>query len=270
MINSNRLISAVRLPYKFSSGSINVKQRKADAMVNKLYKTLVGRFDHGEMKISELKNCINEVLPKKVRILVLDTDIEGADGFSDVLYSKNNKIYAITLEMPTENQAVKIKDIPTILHEFQHLSDQLFHPKILARGQNLTSNNKMTSKYNELYDSIYEIEDFEGKRDKQDILKQIKYDILKFFKGMKNNDKINYLQDIRYSLITENNAYYTQRKYAKKLKKKHFDINPHDLDKMNNSIMLNEKIDLIKKIAGSIIKKERSRLKTELKKQNKN
>ena len=108
------------------------------------------------------------------------------------------------------------------MHEFQHITDQLFNPKYLARNQDMANKNLLTNKYNNIYDEyIYNYEAATNKNEKSYILKQIEYKLKEFLKGMSITDKINYLQDSRYSLIMENNAYFTQQKYAKKLNKQH-------------------------------------------------
>ena len=85
---------------------------------------------------------------------------------------------------------------------------------------------------------------------------------------MSVEDKINYLQDSIYTLKQEEQAYYTQAKYAKIMNKKHLPINPQDLIKPNNSFMFHEKIVLMKKMAFDIIKAERKHHALKLKQQN--
>ena len=66
----------------------------------------------------------------------------------------------------------------------------------------------------------------------------------------------------------ERQAYLTQRKYAKKLDKKHKPINCWDLDDEIKNHMLDEKINLLEKIGFDIIKKTRGKHAAKLKKQN--
>ena len=86
---------------------------------------------------------------------------------------------------------------------------------------------------------------------------------------MSAEDKVNCLQDMRYSLESENFAYLTQYKVAKKLKKKHINISEDDLCKWHLDFMFIEKINLLKRIAFEVIQKERNKFARELlKKQN--
>lgn len=265
---SNKLLPQVKLPYQYTKGTLQDRQRKSGQLVNKLYKNIKGRFKNGEIELSKIQDCIDEILPSHVRVIVKNSECNADfDGYSDIGYSANSgKINITTIELPTENKKIKLKDLPALLHEFQHITDQLFNPKYLARNQDMANKNLLTNKYNNIYDEyIYNYEAATNKNEKSYILKQIEYKLKEFLKGMSITDKINYLQDSRYSLIMENNAYFTQQKYAKKLNKQHQKIKALDLKKLNKDYMFTEKINLLKKIAGNIISKERAKFKAKLK-----
>lgn len=115
-----------------------------------------------------------------------------------------------------------------------------------------------TKKYDRLYDEvIYNREFPEGRKDKKYILKRMSHKIKNFLRGFGIEDKVDYLQDIRYALISEKYAYSTQRKYAKIMNKKHFLINKKDLENENKIFMFDEKIKLLKNLTFEIIQKER-------------
>lgn len=265
---SNKLLPQVKLPYQYTKGTLQDRQRKSGQLVNKLYKNIKGRFKNGEIELSKIQDCIDEILSSHVRVIVKNSECNADfDGYSDIGYSANSgKINITTIELPTENKKIKLQDLPALLHEFQHITDQLFNPKYLARNQDMANKNLLTNKYNNIYDEyIYNYEAATNKNEKSYILKQIEYKLKEFLKGMSITDKINYLQDSRYSLIMENNAYFTQQKYAKKLNKQHQKIKALDLKKLNKDYMFTEKINLLKKIAGNIISKERAKFKAKLK-----
>lgn len=266
---TNRLLDSVKLPYKITRGSYFERQQKADATINKLYQELQGRFKKQELTIDKMQECINETLPNHVRIIIKDCQDKDFDGFSDILYSpKSGKINATTIEIPTKNNKVNIKELPTIMHELQHVIDQLYHPKYLARNQHMENNKLFTEQYNLLYDGwLYNFEEPGSKKEIKYILEVIKQRLLEFLKGKPTSDKINYLQDCRYGLQMEEKAYFTQSKIAKKLKKKHLPINKDDLIKENKDYMFHEKIQLLKEMASTIIGKERAIHKSRLRKE---
>ncbi len=268
---TNRLLDSVKLPYKITRGSYIERQQKADRIVNKIFDDIQGQFKNNELSLEKMQKSIDKNIPRHVKIIIKNCEDQDYEGLSDILYSpQSGKINATTIEIPTKNKKVKIEDLPTIMHELQHVIDQLYHPKYLARNQELKNKSLMTEKYINLYDEwIYNKEDPENKKEIKYILTVIKQKILEFLKGKSTSDKINYLQDCKYCLQMEDKAYFTQAKIAKKLKKKHRKIDKNELLKLNKNYMFQEKIKLINEIAGSIIGKERAIHKSKLRKEEK-
>lgn len=264
---TNKLLTKVSLPYNITRGSFAFRQDKSIKLVDKLYKNICPKFKKGKLSYDELQKSIDEVLKKKIHIQTKKTNDPDFDGASDIIYSPiSGCITGTTLELATQTNKIKIQDLITILHEFQHIADQLFHPKILKRNQHMSNNNMFTNKYNNLYDFIYKREFPINKNNKRKVINKIKYKILKFLRKMPIQDKIDYLQDIRYTLIMEDQAYKTQRKYAKIMNRKHIKINTYDLINENKLHMFKEKIKLINNIIFEQIHKERTKHARHLKK----
>lgn len=268
---TNRLLDSVKLPYQITKGSYIERQQKADRIVNKIFNDIQGKFKNNELPITKMQDCIDKNIPRHVKIIIKNNEDESYEGLSDILYSpQSGKINATTIEIPTKNNKIKIEDLPTVMHELQHIIDQLYHPKYLARNQDMRNKNLMTEKYINLYDKwIYNEEDPENKKEVKYILTVIKQKILEFLKGKSTSEKISYLQDSKYCLQMEDKAYFTQAKVAKKLNKKHRKVKQTELLKLNKIYMFKEKIKLLNEIAGSIIGKERAIHKSKLRKEEK-
>jgi len=84
---------------------------------------------------------------------------------------------------------------------------------------------------------------------------------------MTAEEKINYIQDARYCLETEDGAYSAQYRFAKKMKKRRKDVSNDDLFKWNGEFMFKEKIELLKRLGFEVILNERKKYKLFLKKQ---
>lgn len=255
----SHLISQVSYPYKLVRGSFGQRQNASIHLVDKLYKSLLPQFKHGNLPVDKLQKTIDHLTQKQVKILVKNNYDMLTDGGSDIIYSPiSDSITATTLEIPIKNKKVSIKDLVTIMHEFQHLADQIFHPKYLQRNQFLYQNNMYSDKYNKLYDDfVYNEENINGKKIRKHNIKHLEHKIRQFLRRMPTEDKVNFLQDTRYTLMMEEQAYHTQYKYAKKLNKKHLPVNDDDLKKLNAKYMFAEKIELLKRLTFEIIKKER-------------
>ena len=263
IMNYNSISPHLMLPFSFVKGSFQQRQQKAQKCVEHLYNDFLPKFNRGKVQFSEIQKSVDKVLENRVHVHVLKNSIKDEFGGQDVSISEfSGKISAITLELESpKGKFLHFVDVPTVIHEFQHVTDQLFHPKFLARYQYMSSEGLYTPKYNRLYDDfLYVYEAPRGKRHKTKILKNIKYKIKKFLKGLPAEDKINYIQDARYFLMSEDNAYRTQYKYAKKLEKKHINLLDEDLEKQNKQFMFKEKIDLLTKMGFEIIQKERRKM----------
>lgn len=273
MIYINKLSPTVKLPFKEVKGSVNYRQSKACNMVDKLYREILPQFNKKEeISFAQAKKALKNVLKGQIDIPIRKNGYSDIlDGGSDILYSEfTGQISKTTIDIGTIKNKIKRVELTTLLHEFQHVADQIFHPKYLTRNQKMANIGLYTKKYDRLYDDlIYNREFPEGKKDKKIILNHLRNKITKFLRGLNYEDKIDYLQDIRYSLISEKHAYKTQLKYAKKLNKKHLKINKEDLENENKNFMFDEKIKLMKDLAFEIIQKNRQKHALLLKKENK-
>ena len=262
-----RLAPSVRLPYSKIRGSLGQRQQAAIDVVDKLCRDLYSKFDKNkELPLSEVQKSIDDIFEKKVKIIVKQTSTPEFDGSSDVICSPINGSYtATTLELNSEKGKIKFEDLITIIHEFQHIVDQLFIPKYLIRGQKMTLLGMMTPKYQNLYDKLYNYEYPTSKADKHKIIKLLEHKIKKFLRGMNISEKMDYIQDARYSLIMEEQAYRTQRKYAKKFHKKHLPINEYELEDEISLHMLKEKIQLLTRLGFELLETERGKHAAKLK-----
>ena len=265
----NRLTKNIIIPYRYSKGSIIERQEKSDKLVNNLYKNIKGRFKNDELSLSELNQCVKELLPAKVNLIIKSME-ENDDfmAYSDLLYStKTHKIKYITIELPTKHNKINIKDLPSLMHEFQHFTDQQFHPKYLSRNQSITNKNLSTEKYNNFYENeIYSYEQPESKKDRKYIINRFKQMLNKFLKDFTLEERLEYIQDSRYTLQMEDKAYFTQQKYAKRMNKQHLQTNPEDLLKENDNFMFSEKIAILKELGFDTLYKIRTNHKRELNK----
>ena len=149
----------------------------------------------------------------------------------------------------------------------QHVSDDIYHPKYLSRLQSLNKNGLNNKKYDNFYDSYYYCSEcIESKQDKKDVLKIIKNRTKKFLRGLCINQKMDYLQDMRYSLISEVEAYKRQKTVAYDLKSKGFMVKEFDLEDYSKNNLFEEKINLLKNLAMEYITKERAKHASRIKK----
>ena len=269
----NKLSESVKIPYQMVKGSFAQRQAKADALSEKLYKNLSEELkdNYTIFDFEQLQTKLHEVLPdKNLKVIVQNLSSEhgeNCEGICEVLYNKNKEIRALSVGMNGISSTLRSIHIPAFIHEIQHVADDIFHPKYLSRLQCLNKKGLANKKYDNFYDAYYySPELIESKQDKKDALKQIKNKTKKFLRRLSIHQKMDYIQDMRYSLMSEVEAYKKERTIAQDLKSKGFMIKEFDLENFPQNNLFEEKIALLKNLALEYITKERAKHASRLKK----
>lgn len=265
----NKLLPQVSLPYRVVSGSFEYRQNKAQQFTHKIINDISGVIGSEGITISKLNKLIKHLLPRNLVFSARKIKVKNTEAQLSRVFSDRNFVVEQVLEIkPDENGLITLFHIPEIAHEIRHLADSLFHPKFLLRDQSIAQKIKFLDKYGDFYDkNVYVKEIFFGKKDKIRILKQIRHQIRKALRGLKIEDKINLLQEMRYNLISERNAYKAGSKTAKKIFNKNIPVYEDALYNPSKEFMFNEKIKLLETIIYEMISKERGIHKAKLKNQ---
>ena len=268
----NKLSESLKIPYLLTRGTVAQRQAKADILTEKLYKNLSEELkdNYTIFNFEQLQKKLNEVLPdKNLKVIVQNLPaehVEDCEGICEVLYNKNKEVRALSIGMDGISSTVRSIHIPAFIHEVQHVADDIYHPKYLSRIQHLNKSGLNTKKYDDFYDTFYYCSEvIEGKRDKRDVLKIIKNHTKKFLRRLNIHQKMDYIQDMRYSLMSEVEAYKRQRAVAQDLKSRGFMIKDFDLGNYAQDGLFEEKIALLKNLAMEYITKERSKHASRLK-----
>lgn len=269
----NKLSESVKIPYNMVKGSFAQRQAKANALTERLYKNLSEELkdNYSIFNFEQLQKKLHEVLPdKNLKIIVQnlpDGHGENCEGICEVLYNKNKDIRALSVGIDGISSTLRSIHIPAFMHEVQHAADDIFHPKYLSRLQHLNKGGLNNKKYELFYDTYYYCpEVIESRQDKKDALKIIKNRTKKFLRRLSIHQKMDYIQDMRYSLISEIEAYKRQRAVAGDLKSKGMQIKDFDLENYPQKGLFEEKISLLKELATEYITKERAKHASRLKK----
>ena len=254
----NNLLKTVKLPYKEVKGSFELRQQKAGQFTHKVMKNLSSQVKNG-VSLSKFARGFKKVLPENISVFVKKNKDKESYAQLNRVYTEDNYIVKQVLELNT-NEQNKINNlhIPTITHEVRHLADSLYHPKIISREQIVAKKGLDSDKLTKFYDeNIYVREMGYTNKMKKKIIKDIGHDIKKVLRGLKTEDKIDVLQNMRYNLISERNAFKEENKIAKKLYNKKQDVYEDTLENSSKEYMFDEKIQLFKKMIYELIKRER-------------
>lgn len=260
----NFLQPNVKLPFNEVRGSFVRRQQKSVKLVDNLFRDLMPKFRHGQLPFDELCLSVKKVLKGRGQVRVIHSNLDefqGASGYTTSDYTGN--ITGQTLELPFGMKKIHYEDLITILHEFQHVADGLYHPKYLACTQLLYQTDIIPCKEYDKYTKnvLYRVEYPKNVRDKLKKLKSFRQKTMEFIANGYPEDQVNILMDSRRFLQMEIQAYKTQFKYAKKLAKKGYEVSIDDLQHCDRILLLQEKLDILSQITADIIKKERAKMK---------
>src|SRR5574344_40754 len=255
---------AVKFSYDIVKGSPQKRREFVQNLNKHIFDTFQTTSKDDKYQTKDLIKIIKKILPEKKKIKIKEFDTKkykDFDGASDLLYDDYGNITGQTLELPTEKGTFGADVVITARHEVTHILDVLSNPKYPARTQMMTQKNKYVGNFNDWYsDTLYNIEKYKTDAEKADRLKVVKEKTEQFLKRKTNVDKINYIQDARYTLETERNAYKEQMKEAKRQESQGKQVKKTDLYDWDKAFLFTEKIELLKQMGKEYVAKERARV----------
>src|SRR5574344_1213254 len=238
-----------KFSYNLIKGSVSSRKKYASNLNQQVFDSLELSMKGNSSQVSDLENTICEVLPEDKNIKILKNANKNVDGASAYLYDSSENIIGQTLEIPTKKGKFGTKVLVTVMHELTHILDSLSNPKYISRACLMTKQGKYNNSFYRWYDGVlYAEEKYKTDNDKKKCLKIVKDKTEKFLKGKSPEEKLNYIQDARYTLETERNAHNEQLKYAKILNSQHKEIYDTDLEDCDKVYLFTEKINLLKQM----------------------
>ena len=270
----NVISNNVRLPYTQIKGSIQARRALVSRLNEQFFDSFVKLTENKKVRANDFKQVFLNLLPEKKNIEIKKINIkENFSAASDYIYNeKSENIIGLTLELPFLSSKMGFEDLPTLMHENTHILSTLVHPKHTALTQKLNKADKYKNSYNDWYQNVlYTDEKITDDYTVEDMVFSVKEKTLHFLAGKSNRDKIDYLQDAKYQLEQEQEAFCEQLKYAQKLKELGLDVLEEDLIDGNKSFFFTEKIEVLNSILLDVLinvrKKNSLKIKAKLLKQ---
>ncbi|MCM1265329.1 MAG: hypothetical protein NC200_03935 [Candidatus Gastranaerophilales bacterium] len=266
-----KINKALQFSQKYINGSPQKKREMVSQYNDRIYERICS---HISQETDSFRSCdaledIQAILPEKKRIDIKNIPFklrEKFDGSSDFIYDKHDNIVGQTLELPVKKGKIQGIALPTFMHEMTHILDNFVNPKYNARAEVCERKGLYGKAYDRVYEKLYEIEKYNNETEKASIIEERRQDVLKLLKGKSVEDKIDLVQDLRYSLETEQNAYREQARFANKMFSEKREVNPHDLKEYEQSYMFEEKLQMLKEIGLDIVQSFRKKFAKQLNK----
>lgn len=227
-----KLDNQIRLPLEYIKGTEKMRFAYSTQLTHDLFQKISEIFVINETESYTTKTTavskeiilekIQEILPQPLNITIanlLDTDKSTPDtqGTTFFGYCKGEEvctIYQQGIKMPlTENEKISVDNVWILLHEFTHVMDDIINPKIEIREMKTLLYKIFPS---DLFHKYINTDD-----KKLNLFNRIILN-LKLNKQMRkltDEQKIDVLQDMRYVIKSEINAYSNMLKYQKEIDK---------------------------------------------------
>ena len=261
-----------KLPKKYCHGTDAQRKDAARNLNMRIFEDLLNNFDDsGCCNWQTIRNIIEKHFENCTKIFINDTPIFGNIGAGTEVRIKKNKVKGIKLLIPLNKfYDMDIQMLPVLGHEIRHAVDYLVNPKYIMSRLKCSFGRFFKNKIWRFYkDRIYTKEYPKTQEQKNIILESLEKDLKKILDKYPRNKQILYLNEIRYSIETEINAYEDGSILLSKLNqsgKTH--VSPSNFYTKKN-FMFDEKLRLINKMLHKVISEERANTEIKIKRKDK-
>ncbi len=260
-MNINQGINeGVKFSYNIVKGTVQQRQKNAALLTDKVFNNLSSRIKSDEILLNDIYTSLKINMPeyKPIKFVREKNIKDSREGSIDYLV-ENDIPVAQVISVPMKKGKMKSLQLPTLMHELTHAVDILFNPKYTARTNRMAKQKLYDEKYIKCFDNaLYHLEEFSNNAEKEKVLKQRKLDIEDWLKDKTPEEKIDCIQEVRYALLMEDNAYRTEKKYTDIMRRNN--LKTSDYDKEIDKYLFKEKAELLKQMGFETIKKEREKL----------
>ena len=250
-----KLAKTVKLPFSICKGTYSQRLEKAKALNEQLFSKINQEFVEKDISPDVFIRNIKKVTNNKIKFLIDDSTNANYKGCTLLGFNPKNCSLAdrfkIAIPLNIFDKKVSIYDADIFMHEFFHFFCEITNPKHLQRMiKNYEKNLSISTEpfYRNYFYSKNNLDlDFLEKTLLPNKIK--KFNIY---------DQIDFLQNSRYRLIEELNAFREANKYYDKIQENHLDLISEKLStESGESFHFEEKIPIIEKALKKILKKAR-------------
>ena len=248
-----KLSQNMRFSYNISRGSMSSRKKLADELNVKIFERMVQLYDRkNTCGLGAVKSRYNSTLPERKDIEInpirikKDDDLSGSTSISE---NGRNILSGYSIELPAnKKKKLSISDLSQLMHESTHVLDYLLNPKYAANYFHMCEKNIFNKKYFNLYEKyFYNTEDMMNGK-KKEMLILAEEETRKGLRGVPKEEKIIFLNYIKYCMEMEYHAYSQDIKYTKLLQKLGKPIVKEDLEDFNKFLAFPEKITLVNQL----------------------
>lgn len=257
-----KLSPNTRFSSYIAQGSISARYKTTEKLNKKVFQKMLKLYEQKDScSIAVIKNRYNDILPenKNVKITQLPLRDYNDCGAGTDVEESNGCITGYSIELPTDKKKkFKITDLSSFMHESTHILDYLLNPKYIANYRQMCVKKIYDKNYFSLYEKYFENPEIMLNGDKNQLLKTAEIETRRKLKKIPLEEKLIFLNFIKYSLEMEYHAYSQDIMYAKILQKLGKPVEKESLFDYNQYMAYPEKIKIVNNLIKEEIEKNRA------------
>ena len=212
-----KVLPTAKLPLKLCKGTYAERIALAKRLNENFFNKLSEKYITKEIPFDVFEKTLKECTPEKINVNVLNYNKQGGYTCFGLNDTKNGiDKYVIYLKKDSYTGGIRLLETNYSLHETSHYFIHLTNPKHSARAVKMHETGlieKTEPFYNENLYTKKELNEEELKQKLNDFLKQFTPE-----------EKINFLQNSRYRMLEEYNAFDDGYKYLDEIQERHPDL----------------------------------------------
>ena len=248
-----KLSPNMKFSHAFSRGSVSSRIKTADELNLKVFQRMLQLYDKkNSCGFGAIKSGYNSVLPERKNIQILplaQRDYDEYSGSVSIEEGRKDFLSGYTIKLPAgKKKKLCILDLSQLMHESTHILDYLLNPKYIANYKQMCERDIYSKKYFDLYEKYFYNTDDMMKNNKKKMLLLAEEETRKGLRRASHNDKLIFLNYMKYCMEMEYHAYNQDVKYAKILQKLGKPVDKVDLENFNDFMAFPEKIEIVNKL----------------------
>lgn len=212
-----KLLNTVKLPLKICKGTYQERLSLAKQLNATFFENISKKYLTKEISIDIFEKTLKESTPTKIDVTVNNYWTKGGKT-SFMLNETGNAIkgFIISLEKNPYRKGLAMLNTDITLHESAHYFSHLTNPKHTARVAKMYEKGLLDKTEQFYKENLYTKKDFQ----KEELSEKLD----KFLTQFSPEEQINFLQNSRYRMIEEYNAFEQGYKYLDEIQDRHPDL----------------------------------------------
>ncbi len=253
-----KLSTTAKLPLEICKGSYEKRFELAKSLNENLYNNLTKKIKEKDISPNLFDKNIRKLSNDKINFHILDAHEVGFQGFTSLATGPTNTNIAdrfnIYLPLNPYDKKVSILDTNAFMHEFFHLFCEISNPKHSQRAIKMFEKNLLPTTEPFYSKELYSKQNINIEKLKNKTLPE-------FLNKLPEEDQIDFLQNSRYRLKEELQAYKEGHKYNNKIQNEHEDLIYEKSDCENgDSYHFKEKINILETKLKQVLSNVRKNL----------